>query len=166
MSRVILILLGGPSSGKSKTIDAFFDNTAKSVTHQELKTEMGDVNVWKLCSSSPQESSGFGEYGDVESRIFKRIRKIIDADYVAILPFTIPFNDKTGRAYTANLIIKPIKNLKKQGYHVLVVYLRKHDIYDSTVKKLWLAHTIESKKGKYQEQSVELKDFIKKAYQP
>jgi hypothetical protein len=168
MSRTVVVLLGSKDSGKSSTIDAFFKSGEKN-SERILKTEMGKVMAYKRGSSSPQESSGFKDVSKVTGIIKKRLKKIDYADYVLILPFSVPENSKTERVYKRRTIIEPIKTLKNWGYDVLVIYLKREDKHKkmiSLLNKLCIAHTTESKKDKYKSQAKELEEFLVKAYQP
>lgn len=135
MPRPILILAGSANSGKTTTLKALIERHLQRVSRNIYL-----LNGKSVCLrvSSPQEWAHYCNY-DGAMEIIRRLLKRCAArsGSLVIMPFTLQFQPDINR----HCIEPPIKELRRMGYDVHLVYLRKpkireFDDADSLMRKL------------------------------
>jgi hypothetical protein len=168
--KAIVLLCGSNEVGKTKTLKAFFgvSHIERLKPMQLLERILNGMKIYAVSLNSPQEQSEFCNVSEVKARIEKRIQKCEEAshgqDYILIIPFGIY---QKGRRKTEQLnekcILEPIEWLKKLGFKVRSIYLRKETarllpLKDELMKKI-TSQEIKSEKN-YDRQAKELESFI------
>lgn len=157
MVRTVVALCGEQNSGKSHTLRRLFRLRGLPAT--------GSIRIGKriVCVrgvSSPQEQEEFCQYRDVQDNIKERTDYCdgeFGKSYTLVIPFTI---QKKGRKTNERCIVKPIKWLKKRGFRVFIIYLRKLNYADIMMGKI-TKNEIKSDEN-YRRQARELKRFIRR----
>lgn len=167
----VVLLIGRANSGKTNTLKKFFGADRRLKPYEYI--EIGDKET--ICAvglGSPQElRPPFCNYGPVIANINKRLniaKKAVKErhaknDFIFIIPFGLYM--KKGKP-NEDCILKPIKQLKDDGYEVLPIYLQmpfkkslsKNPVFDNFMKGV--TTRIVSSRGAYNEQADELKKII------
>ncbi len=167
----IVPLIGLRDSGKTGTLLEFFgvEKRSGSYGYMDRKIKGKIVCAYGLCS--PQELRGFCKYDLVIENIKERLNKAKieiknkrgEDDFIFIIPFGLYMRD--GKI-NENCISVPIARLKKDGYAVSPIYLRKQlsissrtKDYDDFMKKV-TTKKIDSTKDGEEKQAEELKKLI------
>ena len=123
MACKVLILCGPANSGKTTTL--------KTVISRRRFRQLGrnvfrvDGKIVCLRTGSPQERSGFCNLEGVRKKI-RYLLGLCDrkGGSLVIIPFTIQFDPHINR----RCIVLPIEELRRDGFEVTIVYLRRADI--------------------------------------
>ncbi len=167
----IVPLIGIRDSGKTGTLLAFFRIKKRpgSYGYIDRKLKGKIVCAYGLCS--PQELREFCKYKLVIENIKERLSRAKTEvkkgrgkdDFIFIIPFGLYM--RNGKI-NENCILKPIERLKKDGYAVSPIYLRRQlsissrtQDFDDFIKKV-TTKKIDSTKDDEDRQAKELKKLI------
>lgn len=170
--KTIILLCGSNEVGKTRTLKKFFGISFENRLHpnQVLEKIIDGKQVYAVSLSSPQELTRvFCNVEEVKRRISQRIEKCEmkakEKNYVLIIPHGVySGRGKNKGQLNERCVLEPIEWLRKLGFNVFVIYLRKASArfltqIDMLVRKI--ASLEIGSNEDYTRQAKELDNFIK-----
>ncbi len=156
MTNIVIAIVGKPRSGNTTLIKEFFKPLPVRFRHLTKKVVNGKL-VYAYGASSSTERVDYQSLeavkNDIEQRLSACKKDAKDKKFVLLLPLTLR------RGYEV-LVTSSIQWLKRQGYRVVVVYLRKMDFADLAMIEV-SDKEIQSAWGDHKRHTKELTDIIK-----
>lgn len=166
----IVIICGGNASGKTATIESFFQGKFTIIDKgcHFFERMLDGMRVYAVSSRSPHEKvNDFCNIAEVNEEIKKRVdecdKKANGQGYTLIIPFTMSVSEVDRTKLNEDCILEPIKELQKR-FKVFVIYLRKTNARNLAKKDALMEQvklkTIETTKDDC-DKSVELERYLR-----